>query len=117
MKISEAFPSNFLKAQDLNGHVCKAVIADIKVQDVGGQGRAEDHKPVLLLQGKTKGIVLNKTNATILSEAYGDETEQWRGKPVEITPEQTTFQGRLVPCIRLRVPPPADSAEKDVNWG
>ncbi len=66
MKISEAFPSNFLKAQDLNGHVCKAVIADIKVQDVGGQGRAEDHKPILLLQGKTKGIVLNKTNATII---------------------------------------------------
>jgi hypothetical protein len=68
---------------------------------VSGDGET---KPVLYFVGKKKGLVLNKTNATKLSAAYGDETDEWAGKDVILYPDQATFQGRVVDCIRVRVP-------------
>ncbi len=103
MRISEAFPSNFLKAQDLNGRTVKAVIAGVELQDVAGQGNKNDHKPVVSFKDKSKGLVLNKTNSAILAETLGDETSTWTGKEIELICSQTQFQGRLVPCIRVRV--------------
>jgi hypothetical protein len=114
MKISEAFPSRYLKAADLNGHHTTAVIDHIEVEDIDGRGKA---RPVLYFQGRTKGCVLNKTNGTVIAGALGDDTDTWPGKAVEIFPDQTTFQGRLVPCIRVRVPTPsAEDPNDDIPW-
>ncbi len=112
MKISEAFPSNFLKAEDLNGRTVKAVIAGIELQDVGGKDDPKDNKPVLSFKGKSKGLVLNKTNASILGKALGDETSDWIGKEIELISSETQFQGRLVPCIRVRA---SNVSEGDFN--
>ena len=104
MDIFDSFPSKYLKAADLNGRPLRATISDVEVQNVGGQNKEEDYKPVLYLRNEKKGIVLNKTNATILGESLGRETDGWTGKEVEAYPDKTTFQGKLVACLRLRVP-------------
>ena len=103
MKIGTAFPSKYLKAGDLNGREVACTIARVVIENVGGQG-AEEDKPVFYLTGKTKGIVLNRTNAMAIAAKYGDDTEAWIDKPIVIYPDQTLFQGRMVDCIRLRVP-------------
>lgn len=103
MKMSQAFPSKFLKTADLNGHEVTVSISHVKIDDVGQEGQPES-KPVLYFIGKEKGMVLNKTNSETLTLTYGDETDDWREKPVIIYPATTTYKGNMVPCLRLRVP-------------
>lgn len=114
MKITDAFPSNYLKAADLNGRTVKVTIADCELEHLD-----DEQKPVLRFQGKQKGMVLNRTNAAVLAAALGDETGAWVGREVELYPDRTMFQGRMVDCLRLRVPaPPAPTAgaDSDIPW-
>lgn len=101
MLISTAFPGTYLKAQDLQGRTIPVTIADCRMEDLGGE-----EKPVLYFEGKERGLVLNKTNASLLVDAYGDETSQWHGRPIELYPARVQFQGRMVDAIRVRVPAP-----------
>lgn len=105
MKIHSAFPSKYLKAADIPDDRPVTVTMDhVKIENVAGGDNPDDEKPVLYFQGKTKGMVLNKTNSGILSDAYGDETEEWAGKPVQLTATETLFQGKMVPCLRVKIP-------------
>lgn len=105
MKMSDAFPGSYLKAPDLQGRTVAATIADVRMEDLGGE-----EKPVLYFVGKDRGLVLNKTNAGALVSAYGDETTAWTGQPVELFVARVMFQGRMVDGIRVRVPAPAPQA-------
>ncbi len=103
MKIGTAFPSKYLKAADLAGKSHELVIKEVKIEDVGGQGNEED-KPCLYFVGKQKGCVLNRTNAMAIAARYGEDTEAWTDKPILVYPDTTMFQGKMVDCIRMRVP-------------
>lgn len=105
MDISTAFPSKFLKAADLQGKTYKLLIKGVEMEDIGG-----DHQPVLYFMKTDKGVVLNKTNTNAIASVYGYETNVWTGKEVEIFPATTMFKGQTVPCIRIRVVPPAAAA-------
>jgi hypothetical protein len=110
MRISSAFPSKYLKATDLNGREAHVKIDTVKVESMETSG---DEKPVLYFIGKDRGLVLNKTNAEALSTALGDETEAWHGKSVVLFESTTSYGGRTVPCLRVRVPrqqPPQPAA-------
>jgi len=97
MNINEAFPSNFLKAADLNGAQPTVTISHIKTEEIG-----EDRKMVLYFVGKEKGVVLNKTNATNIAAAYGPETDDWTGQKVTLFSSWVDFQGKSVEAIRIR---------------
>lgn len=99
MQISAAFPSEFLKAADLQGRQVQVVIDRVETRELG-----DDIKPVLFFQGKDKGVVLNKTNATTIAASYGDETEAWAGQPIVLFSQMVSFQGRMQPGIRVLVP-------------
>jgi len=105
VNITSAFPSRYLKAADIPlGQSVTVTVRSVVSEGVeSDHGPAED-KPVLYFMDKKKGLVLNRTNAAIVSEAYGDETDAWTGLPVEIYTTQTEFRGRMVPCLRLRIP-------------
>jgi hypothetical protein len=100
MRISAAFPSDFLRAADLEGKQVKVVISHVEMRDVGGEP-----KPVLFFQNKDKGVVLNKTNANTISQAYGDDTDEWPGAEVVLYETMVDFQGRSTAAIRMRIPP------------
>lgn len=102
MDISEAFPSAFLRAGDLGGKTFKMVMKGVTMEDIGG-----DHKAVLEFERTDKKVVLNKTNANAISDAYGTDTDNWAGKEVEVFPATTMFKGQNVPCVRLRAIAPA----------
>lgn len=100
MKISSAFPSKFLKAADLQDQNVNVTMSHVDMEDVGDT----DKKPVLYFNGKDKGCVLNKTNSKVITQAYGDDTETWRGKPLILYPAMVDFRGDMVEAIRCRVP-------------
>ncbi len=102
MRVSEAFPSKWLAAADLQGRTVPVVISHIKVEEVGQN--PTEHKPVVYFQNKEKGLVLNITNANNLAVAYGDEMGDWHGKPVELFVTQTEYKGKPVQGLRVRAP-------------
>jgi hypothetical protein len=103
MRISQAFPSKYITAGDLQDRAHVLTVSRVEMADIGKENQQE-HKPVVFFQGKEKGMVLNKTNAETLAYVYTDETDNWIGKPVEVYPDTVMFQGKVVPCIRVRKP-------------
>lgn len=98
MNINDQFPSNYLKASDVQGDT------HVTMQNVILERIGDDMKPVLYLQGWDKGIVLNKTNSTNIASLYGAETEGWAGKSMTMSVTMVDFQGRSTPAIRLYPP-------------
>lgn len=103
MDINSAYPSNYLKAADLQQRTVRVVMDRVTMEDIGS-----DHKPVLYFQGKEKGMVLNKTNANNIAHAYGSETDEWAGRELILYEAMVDFQGRSVPSIRVRPPAAKD---------
>ena len=100
MNINGAFPSTYLKAADLAGRRAIVTISHVKLEDVG-----DDAKPILYFQGKEKGLVLNKTNANMITEITGsDETDHWKGKAIVLYVTKVDYQGKRVDGIRVDYP-------------
>jgi hypothetical protein len=111
MKISAAFPSKYLKANDLQDRNVSVIMSHVALEDVGDNER----KPVLHFQGKNKGLVLNKTNSRVIAAAYGDDTDDWDGKPLVLFPAMVDFRGDSVEAIRLRAPKQKDTPKQVVR--
>jgi hypothetical protein len=100
MNIDDAFPSRYLKPADLGQAAPAVVIAGVRLERVGSR---QTSKPVLYFEGKSKGLILNKTNARAIAALVGTtETERWRGARVRLFVTTTTFGGETVPCIRVK---------------
>lgn len=98
MNINTVF-SSYIKADDLQGRRIQVLIGEVRTEEVG-----KDLKPILYFQGKTKGMVLNRTNANVIAEAYGNETDGWFGRPIILYVAMVDFQGKRVPGLRVEVP-------------
>ena len=61
--------------------------------------------------GAGKGVVLNKTNAGTISDAYGDDTDDWFDQPLILFSVMVDFQGKVAPAIRCRVPTAKDNRQ------
>lgn len=98
--INDAFPSNYLKAADLKGRSVAVTIDRVEFEAVG---QSREMKPVLYFAGKDKGMVLNKTNANkITSLLESAVTEDWTDGRILLYPTETSFQGDMVDCIRVK---------------
>ena len=112
--INDAFPSNYLKSADLQGRVAKLKIDRVVYEQIG-----TDNKLIMYFQGKSKGAVLNKTNARTIADVFGDDTDQWTGGEIELFSMKVDFQGRMVDGLRVRIPaqrrqPPAQPPQTRV---
>jgi hypothetical protein len=112
MKLTEAFPSKWLKAADLDGQPRLVTIEGVKLEAVE---EGKPAKPVIVLRGMTQGLVLNKTNGNTLAAFLGDDTDTWTGKKIVLYPTQAEFQGKLVDCIRVRAPKPQPASPAPVS--
>ena len=112
MRISSAFPSEYLKPPDLQGQKVPVKISHVEMRDMG-----DKVKPVLFFKAKDKGLVLSKTNSNTISAAYGDETEGWEGEEIVLFETQVEYQGRRMPGIRCFVPPrkPQRPPDEEIN--
>jgi len=100
MDINALFPSNYLKAADLQGQARRVTIASCAPEQLW-QGEI---KPALSFREVPKKLILNKTNGMLIAASYGTETSAWAGRELELFPDTVMFQGQVVPAIRVRVP-------------
>jgi hypothetical protein len=116
VKISDMYGSPYLTAAELMplGQRRLAIVNQLGEEFIGSN---RDKKYVLTLTspgGKEwKGLVLNKTNATILQAAFGDDGDNWPGRQVEIWAENVSYQGKTVAGIRVAPAEPTDPALDD----
>ena len=118
MKISEEFPSKYLKAADLGGKEVRVIMQHVEKEKLG-----DDMKLALYFKGKEKAVILNKTNASTIADAYGDDSDDWFDQPLILFSVMVDFQGKVGPAIRCRVPtakdnkPPRREAEQVADRG
>jgi len=102
-----------LKAADLGAAEPVVTIARVALEAIG---RDKDHKLVIYFEGKSKGLVANKTIAKKLAELVGSpETEDWLGPPIRLYTTTADFAGESFEVIRVKAaatsrpaaPPPA----------
>jgi hypothetical protein len=101
MRISDQFPSDYLRATDLNGKEVTYTMRSVAVEQIGAD---REDKPVLYFEGQQKGMILNKTNAASIAHLYGDDTDDWDGEAITLFSAIVSFQGQNVPAIRLKAP-------------
>ena len=97
--VSDAFPSNWLKAADLKNRTIKVTIDKVIFEEIG---QNKDKKPVMYFEKVKKGLILNKTNATEIAATHGDHMEGWTGKEIELFSTTVPYQGQNVAAIRVR---------------
>jgi hypothetical protein len=90
------FKGNFLKASDLEAPSLKT-IEKVGTQELGGE-----LKGIITFDDGTK-LVMNKTNNGVLRQLFG-KADKWPGKQIVVYPTETSFQSKVVPCLRLRAP-------------
>ena len=97
MKMSEAFPSNFLSSEGFDSPIT-LTIDSVNIEEVG---QAKEERPVLSSANGDK-LILNKTNYGAIVEMYGDESNEWGGKLTEVFKTKTNYGGKAVDCLRVR---------------
>jgi hypothetical protein len=108
MKSTDLFPSNYLRAADLNGKEPIVTIDRLEMTTIG-----EERKAVVYFVGKDKGVVLNKTNWNSIAEITGcDDSDDWSGHRIKLITAKVEFQGKRVPAIRIEYAPAAGVAPK-----
>ena len=102
MKVSEVYGGgNYLNAQICEReHIWnrELVITNVTKEDLRG-----NTKLVLSFADLGYRLPLNKTNANVIAERYGDDTQGWISKPIRLVKTKQNFQGRLVDAIMVVV--------------
>jgi hypothetical protein len=118
MLYSSIYPSKYWKAADVESGPRILQIDGLEMERMGDG----ETKPVLYFHHETKGLVLNKSNGNVLADLFGDDTDDWAGKRIEMFSVPTEYGGRSVQGLRLREPviagkgkkaPPAKRADGD----
>jgi hypothetical protein len=104
MKIFTAFPSKYLRACDLHDKHVTAVMSHVLLEEIANKDGSKELLPILYFRGVPKGMVLNKTNARVISELYDDETDAWIGMPIVLFPAMVAFGAETVEAIRVKPP-------------
>lgn len=106
MKVSEAFPSKYISASDVPEDNIRLVMDHVETTELEGK-----QKMVLFFERAKKGMILNKTNASNIAAAYGDDTDDWKGQDLVLFTTWVDYQGKSVEAVRVRAPTTKDNAK------
>ena len=109
VNINEAFPSNWIAAHDLKDRDITLVISKSSVENLG-QAPQVDRKLCIWFNGTEKGMALNVINRNTIIDMYGAETNNWHGESITVYPTTTEWQGKMVPCVRIRTEKPGNGS-------
>jgi len=84
-------------------------IADVELREINDR-----EKLVVHFKEIEDVLVLNKTNAMILAEAFGEETEEWELKQIMLRKTKRSYGGKLVDAIEVV---PLKQEEIDMSKG
>lgn len=105
MKRSQAYPSQYLSQEDVRRAPVRGTIADVRIETIGRSDDA-DEKPVIhFAEEGLKNFPLNQTNWDLIEKAYGDDSDGWNGKVIELYYDPgVKFGLQKVGGVRVRIP-------------
>jgi hypothetical protein len=101
----DIYGSKFLGAADLNGQRKRVKIADTEVDDLREKDGSTKRKYIVWFETEDKALVLNKTNALRLAQAFGKNREDWNGAVIELYSEMTSLGKEGIRLRPVRKPP------------
>ena len=101
MKIGEAFPSKYLKAEEVKEELVVTIDRVLKEEMENREGEIEV-KPVIFFRGMPRGMVLNKTNFASIAFQCGDDTDGWTGKEITLYAPMVSAFGETKPALRVK---------------
>lgn len=121
MKRDEAFPGKWAKAADLGGRDRDGIIEKVTRELVGSGDKQEMKTVCYFVGGVIKPMVVNSTKWDAIEFITGsDDSDNWIGQKIMLSPGKTPFQGKLVDCITVKPAPkgktkPAPQPEPDLD--
>jgi len=114
MKMSELTSGNYLSAAELEGRDVPVQLERIDFETMQHrEGQGTEQKPVAYFLGKTKGLVLNKTNLRALEEMGLEDTDQIPANFPKLM--LYTVETQKGPGLRLRVVTPGSDMSQVVT--
>lgn len=109
MNIKQTFKSgDWLKTEDLKGKVHTFQIGEFNYQvfkkkdEAGNETGEEDVTYFVTVQNRDGArLRLNVTNRTIIADLYGEETDEWAGKWINVKVTKVRFGGKTVDGIAV----------------
>lgn len=125
MKISQMFPSKYLGKEDVP-HPITVRIEQLTREEVSDGNNSKEEKNVLWFSDDMKPMILNRGNAETIGGLYGDDSDAWIGKSIELYVDPSVmFGSKRVGGLRVRAPArggsgfgpaPAPSANGEQRW-
>lgn len=116
MKATDFFQSKYLRKEDIHGPVT-LTIAHVRGEMIDSDNGKETKAVMTFTDGRFKPMIVNKGNWLAMSETYGDDSDFWHGKPVEVYVDPSVmFQGKRVGGLRLRAPSGAAPTTHAPTW-
>jgi len=104
MKMSTTGDSPYLAKENVPVPVV-ATIASVTFESITFRNVAEDKWVLHFASPKMKPMILNKGNRKTLIGAYGDDTDNYPGKKIEVwVNPNVEYEGEVVGGLRLRIP-------------
>lgn len=102
MDIDQIYPSGeYLKAEDLQGRDVTVTIDSARMVTFDKDGQ-DQRKIALAFRGTDRELLLNVTNARMIADMHGRDTDGWLGRPITLYPTRVPFGGKNVDAIRIR---------------
>ena len=98
--------SRFFKAADLTQE--KKLRIKSATEELIGQGADQKKMLTAWFTNDERGLPLNRVNNRTIRGAFGDPVDGWAGKIIVLFPTMVEFRGRMVPGLRVRIPPPKE---------
>lgn len=103
LKRADVFPSRYLGKDDV-ARPQRLIVADVRIETISGD-HGDEEKAVMLFRENMKPMIVNTTNWETMEVAYGPDTDDWIGQPVEVYVDPgVMFGGKRVGGVRVRVP-------------
>lgn len=101
MNIYKSSLFKYIAGDSLVGKTVRMTMDRVVNEDVTGESGTAEKQIIYFVESK-KGMVLNKTNAKRIARLYGPETDDWKGKVIELYTESVKAFGETHNAIRVR---------------
>jgi hypothetical protein len=99
------FKGEFIAAVEFGDKQPTLTIASVKLCKLESEDGRQKDKGVVFFEGKDRGWVMNRTNATCLAAMFGDDTASWNGKRVTLYATLVQVGKKKEPRIRVKGSP------------
>lgn len=104
MKRSDAFPSTYVGKDDLEQPTV-LTIGNVVQEEIESDGTVKLKAVMHFTERDAKPWIVNAGNWMTIEDVYGEESDDWTGKRVELFVDATVmFGGKRVGGVRVRIP-------------